>query len=356
MRYLTPATEESLFGMFKGFLDESESSDGRAQAFVVAGFVGSGAESDRVEGRWKEAVKPIGEFHAKNFFKRHSDGSMAGMYKHLSVKDAEDCALSLIDLLSASQLEPIGMALDVQCFRSLSEDERRWMTSAVTYGKSWPMQGAPNDPYFAGFHYCLTSANEYTPEGESMYLTFHRHESREGNAKKIYNELKGLGGKWGARLAETLLFSSQYEAVLLQAADLLAHAIGQAIRPEGKRNKVTEYALNKLAFKKEYIRVMDVKSLDAHLRKCPFRKTFWEGEGLSDWDFFEQARVQGMNVLAIRSPEGVYLTHHIKRDKVRVVDELDAQPSRNLGARNLTTRQEDSTKKIRESDENSFDS
>lgn len=98
---------------------------------------------------------------------------------------------------------------------------------------------------------------------------------------------------------------------------------------------------------------MDVKSLDAHLCKCPFRTTFWQE--LSDWDFFEQLRVQKLNVLAIKNPEGVYLTHHIKRDKVQVVDELDAVPLSDLGARNLTDRREDSTIKTRESDENSVD-
>lgn len=336
-------------------MDESESSDGSMRASVVAGFMGKGAECDRVESAWKELVKPIREFHAKNFLKRHDDGSMAGMYKHLSVDEAESCAISLVDLLSESQLEPIGMALDSQCYRTLSEDERRWMTAAVPYSKTWPMEGAPSDPFFAGFHYCLTAANEYTPESDRMSLTFHRHEAREGNARKLYNEIRGLGGKWGARLAEIISFSSQYDAVLLQAADLLANSIAQAIRPEGKRNRVTEHALNKLAFKRAYIRVMDGKSLDAHLCKCPFRTTFWKD--LSDWDFFEQLRVQGLNVLAIKNTDGLYLTHHIKRNKVRVVQEVDAEPlSDDLGARNRTDRREDSTTNKRESDENSVDS
>ncbi len=341
--------------MFKGYMDESESSDGNVQAFVVAGFVGRGTECDRVENEWKELVRPIGEFHGKDFVKRREDGSMAGMYKHLSVDEAESCAISLVDLLSSSTLEPIGMALDSKCYKTLSEDERRWMTAAVPYSRTWPMEGAPNDPFFAGFHYCLSSSNEYTPEGEIMRLTFHRHGVREGNAKKIYNEIRELGGKWGARLAETVLFSSQYDAVLLQAADLLAHSIGQAIRPEGKRNRVTEYALNKLAFKREYVRVMDVKSIDAHLCKCPFRTTFWQE--LSDWDFFEQFRVQGVNVLAIRNPDGLYLTRHIRRNRVKVVQELDAVPlSDDLGARNRTDRREDSTINKRVSKENSVDS
>lgn len=101
---------------------------------------------------------------------------------------------------------------------------------------------------------------------------------------------------------------------------------------------------------------MDLKAIDRHLQKCPFRKTFWRE--MSDWDFLEQARVQGMEVLAIKHSEGVYLTHHIKREKVEVIQEIDAEPLSgvDLGARNRTDRLDDATKNKRESEENSVDS
>lgn len=235
--------------MFKGFIDEGSSTDGQSEAFVVAGFCGPESVSDSAKDKWIEAVKPIGELHCLEFFKRHKDRSMAGIYKQISVREAESCVIRLIDFLTESGLKPIGIAIDAKCFLSLSEDERRWMTSAVPHGKSWPMEGAPNDPYFVGFHYCINVANDITPEGEVICLTFDRHGPREGNARKIYKELRDSGGKHGARLAEKLLFSSRREAVLLQAADLLAYSIAQALRPEGERHKVVEYALQKLAFK-----------------------------------------------------------------------------------------------------------
>jgi hypothetical protein len=100
---------------------------------------------------------------------------------------------------------------------------------------------------------------------------------------------------------------------------------------------------------------MNVRSLDVHLQKCPFRRTFWEG-CQSEADFFEQLRVQGANVLAIKNPDGLYLTHHIRREKVRVVQEVDALPLPGLGARNLTVGREDSTTNKRVSAENSVDS
>ncbi len=131
--------------------------------------------------------------------------------------------------------------------------------------------------------------------------------------------------------------------------------MGQAIKEEKRRNRLTNIALEQLAYDRDYIRVMDVRILDTHLRKCPFRKTFWQG-CQSDPDFFEQLRIQGANVLAIKNPEGLYLTHHLRREKVRVVQELEALPLSGLGTRNLTDGREDSTTYNRVSDENSVDS
>ena len=58
--------------MFKGYMDESDSGDDALQAFVVAGFAGNEKECERVESAWKELVKPIVEFHGKNFLDRKS--------------------------------------------------------------------------------------------------------------------------------------------------------------------------------------------------------------------------------------------------------------------------------------------
>ena len=239
--------------MFTGFMDESGIASGD-RACVIAGFVGTGDECDKVGDEWSVLVKPLGELHSCEFFSRRSDGSLTGIYKHLNVGDAESCVHKLIDMLAESKLEPMGMALDARAFMSLHEDERRWMTSAVLYDKSWPMQGAIKTPWFAPFHYCVTQANGYTPEGEKIHLTFDRQNEFEGNARKIYQELKDLGGKWGGRLAETLTFSSRSEAVLLQAADLLAYVMAWAVLGRDMRDKVAAHALEKLGYNKEYVR------------------------------------------------------------------------------------------------------
>jgi hypothetical protein len=332
--------------MFKSFFDETGKTVSD-KVSVVAGFAGNETECDRVTAEWSKIVAPIKEFHALEFFPRNSDGTMTGIYKGIPVADAEAVVRKLIELLAGSKLEPIGMALHAEAFGQLTDDERRYLTAAVLYGKDWSQQGAPNKPHIACLHYCITQANRYTPEGEQMQITFDQQNVPEATTTtKIYNQLKAAGDKWGDRLADSLLHSSRHEAVLLQAADLLTYVIAWSLKDAGIRDEIGNLAVTKLAVEREYIRAMDTKSLDDHLKSCPFRSTFWQD--LSEPDYFEQIRAQGVEVLVYRNPDRIYLTRHIRRDKVRVVDELDPQPLPR-GGLNLPTAREDSTKNIRES-------
>lgn len=324
--------------MFKGFMDEAGLMP-QDIACAVAGFVGHEDSCDSTAEKWSEVVKPIGYFHAKELFKR-PEGKMTGIYKGIDPKAADDCAIALINTLKESRLVPFGLAINAIIFTTLSLDEKKWMTSAKLYGKDWPSQGS-TQPYFACFHYCITEANQFTPENDKIYLTFDRQETFVGNAQKIYNQLKDTGGKWGDRLGETIAFTDKQSAVLLQAADLLAHSIGQLLNKEGKPNRVVQYALDNLAIGKEYMVAMDVPSLDEHLKKCPFRTTFWEG--FSDPDVIEQVAVQGHTVLTYKAAEGIYLAHHLKADKVRTIATI-APKSQPLDGLNLTDDRDDSTK------------
>ena len=331
--------------MFKSFLDAA-STGKTSRATTVAGFAGTADECDRVAGLWKELVKPIKEFHACKFFPRTPEGRMSGIYKGLSVKDAEDCVVSLIDLVAGSSLLPIRLAIDAAAFRSLHEDERRWMTATVAFGRSWPSEGAPERAHVAPFYYCLTSLNEYTPAGEQMYVTFDREDGNEATTIRTYNGVKHLGSPWGDKLAESIVHSSRLKAVLLQAADLLAYVITLTVT-KAPRNKVALYALKKLAFMRDYVRAMDTEGIDKHLIKCPFRKTFWNG--MTEPDFLEQLRLANVEVLAYKGNDGIYLSHYVRREKRKAIYELDL---RSLGT--PMHFQEDSTRNTRVSSASSI--
>jgi hypothetical protein len=300
--------------MFKSFFDESGTGDDDPVC-VMAGFAGNADECDRVAREWEELVRTAGpgEFHAHEFWSR-VDGKMTGIYKNMSVTQAEYHVEDLINLLKGSQLTPIGLALDSNAFRSLHQDERRYLTSHVLYGKDWPSQGAPSTPYFMAFHYFLNAANGYTPEGETMYVTFDLHRQYESTAQRMYSDLLKLGGQWSGRLADAIVYASRFRAVLLQASDLLAHAIMAALPEPSQRDRIAQYALESLAWEKDFVRVMDIKGLDHHLKPCFCRRTFWPG--LTSPDLIEKARIAGGKVLAIKGSGGVYLSHHISADQI----------------------------------------
>jgi len=107
----------------------------------------------------------------------------------------------------------------------------------VNYGKSWPMEGTPNDRYFTDYHYLRVPRMSAPRKAKSCISRSIDTRYEKETPQKIYREMKALGGKWGERLANTVLFSSQYDAVLLKAADLLAHSIGQGIKAEDRGHK-----------------------------------------------------------------------------------------------------------------------
>ena len=73
LRKLTPATDTSLFAMFKAYFDEGGiTKSDRAAAF--AGFMGDETRCDETAMKWAEIVQPIGEFHATEFFGRGASG------------------------------------------------------------------------------------------------------------------------------------------------------------------------------------------------------------------------------------------------------------------------------------------
>jgi hypothetical protein len=322
VRRLTAATDGSRYLMLKSYFDIAGTGT-QHKACTCAGFAGDENECDRVASEWNVIVKPIGEFHALEFFPRNENGGMTGIYKGISVRDAEACVFSLIDLLASSSLTPIGMALHAEAFRTLHIDERRWLTTAAIFGKSWPSEGSPKKPYIATFIYCLHGCNDYTPDGDTIYVTLDLDTSTAASEVKIYNQTRKLSGKWGGKLGESLLHSSRHKAVLLQAADLLAYSINWSVQ-EVPNNRIIDCALAKLAINKSFVVIMDTKQLDLHLQHCPFRRTFWSG--MTDPDFIEQLRSQDVKVLACKMGDGSYRTHTIDKSQVKIIQEFAAIP------------------------------
>jgi len=339
--------------MLKSFFDEGGITK-QDRAAVFAGFMGDETACDSAALKWADIVKPIGEFHATEFFSRGPLGRMLGRYSHLNSDEADAVVMNLVDLLYESKLEPIGLAIDAEVFRTLSEDERRWMTSAVVDNKTWPSQGSPKNPQFACFSYCLTEANKFTRPEEKMFVTCAHTTVFENTMSRIYADflvVEDSAGERGDRLADTIIFSTPSECFLLQAADLLAFVMGKNVIQEKINNSVIQYALEKLALQREFVGAMDQKSIDMHLRRHPFRTTFWKG--MTEPDYLEELRIQGIEVLASKVGGGIYRTHKLSPKNLQLLGKAGAHRVESL---NRTQCLSDETKNIEVAGENKIDS
>lgn len=306
--------------MFEAFLDESGME--KNISVVIAGIVGRNHECDLAAERWSDALQNAGvnkPFHSIEFWNR-TGNRMHGPYKHLSISDGDLLATLFTEIVTSLSLRPIGIAVDARAFRGLSEDERRWLTTNTRSGKDWNSQGSPSNPYFFAFQACTQIAANEVPLGEKVYFTFDRQDRFADRARKLYNETMALKNEFTERMGAGIVFTDKVEAVLLQAADFVAYLSRWYAEDAKSMPVVASECFKQMAEPQDSkIYLVTPENLDELLRRCPFRKTFWEG--LTKPDFVEQIRMSGYNVLAYRFGD-VYLSHHIRPSNLRAIGRL----------------------------------
>jgi hypothetical protein len=242
---------------------------------------------------------------------------MKGVYAHLHKCEARDLLLRLID--SIKSLTPVAIAVGVEQYNALSEDERRWLTTNATVTSNWPAEGMPSAPYFLCFQHCVISSTKLIPEGEKIFYTFDRQDAYREKAGELYNQILELPLDRISRLGDTVAFSSKREAVLLQAADLLVFVMrwfAQSSMAEVD-DDIARRVLRQFVLEKDSVVAGRVDFLDKLLQSCPFRSSFWQG--MTEPDFIEDLRNQNVRVLPARGADGVYRSTFVPRDKVRIV-------------------------------------
>ena len=217
-------------------MDESGIHDD-ARVCVVAGYVGPIEEWAGFRQDWngtldKYKVKRECGFHARLFFRRHLSGKpQHEHYRHLSAEDAENFLGALVGAITGSNLRLIGSAVDVPLFRSLTEDERRYLTGGLHNGRKWTRQGAPTKPYYLPFSHGVIRAGSRTPKSQKVRIVMSRQAQYEMNALELYDLMLAHRKprlKVGNRLARKMQFSGPVEVVELQAADLICWALHNA--------------------------------------------------------------------------------------------------------------------------------
>ena len=206
--------------MFNSYIDDSGVQDRRVCG--LAGFVGTIAQMDRLDREWKSTLEKFEVpaekgFHSKEFF--HHEGC----FKEWNRARWRSFLNRLLDAIYKSRAVCIGSMIDVSYFMSMSEDQRRWFTGGFRGGQ-WDSEGSPSNPYFAALTGAVVGAAKNTPVGQKVTLIFDRQDQYEKKARMTYNDmLKFDIPDVTGKLADDIIFSSRFSAVVLQAADLMAY-------------------------------------------------------------------------------------------------------------------------------------
>jgi hypothetical protein len=177
------ATATSRFGMFKSYMDETGITAGDRYC-TIGGYVGLAEAWERIEHDWKFVLDnfEVPYFHALEFYGDDKKKFYVGW------KEGERRAFidALFDCLKDRDVSLFGTAIDVDVFKSLTEDERRYLTGGQHNGMKWIKHGAPTKPYFVPFQLVLiNSATSITP-GDVLYPVMSRQEQYKIHALELY--------------------------------------------------------------------------------------------------------------------------------------------------------------------------
>lgn len=210
-------------GGYKALFDESGIHD-RAPICVVAGYIGSLSEWRRFDEAWEPYSKDPG-FHAKSFFARDNQGHRVPPYDSWDDERGQKYLGYLLESVTTLKLYPVGALVDVQAFRRYSKDERRLLTGGyATRSGKWKHSGAPTKPYYTVFIHAVLSALDRADRHDwKIHFVCDRQRQFAPLALKLYSRMKDDLEPIDSDRMGAITFESRYEAIGLQAADLLAY-------------------------------------------------------------------------------------------------------------------------------------
>jgi hypothetical protein len=212
--------------MMQAYLDES-GIDHESDFCILAGYVGGIGKWKRFERTWRTTLKLYGvkEFHAKRFFQRDSRGQRLDEYTNWTDKKADDFIRELINCIISVKVYPVSCSVVKAAWNRLTYGERRYLTGGIFDAGKFTTSGAPSKAYFVPFQFCIYMATDFCGRGQKVHFAFDLNKDLHGYSREVFKLLKQLPGlSWGPKLGEPS-WPTSFEAVQLQAADLLAYLL-----------------------------------------------------------------------------------------------------------------------------------
>jgi hypothetical protein len=215
-----------LFAMIQAYLDES-GIDEKSAVCILAGYVGSIGQWKRFERAWRKIIARYGvrEFHAKRFFQRDKRGQRLDEYVDWTDARADSFIRELINCIVSVKVYPVSCSLVKADWNQLTYGERRYLTGGIFDAGKFTTSGAASKAYFVPFQFCIYMATDFCGRGQKVRFAFDLNKDLQGYAREYFKVLKKLPGlSWGPKLGQPS-WPTSFEAVQLQAADLLAYLL-----------------------------------------------------------------------------------------------------------------------------------
>lgn len=243
---------------------------------VVAGFIGSPKHWDNFNNAWESVITEagVGEFHAREFFGRHS---AKGSEKHpFHSWPADKATRFLNDLLAVIQehrarISPLKSSLDVSDFRSFSWGERQWLTGGTWDHKrgKFLSSGAPTRLYHVPAQGVIGDALDHAhPADCKVHFVLDEQSVMQEGFSQI---IRGVRDKpqYRQQLSQLgdVTFGPSVTHPGIQAADLLVHCLYSNYRLRHKLDDERRHALTAILGERWRIAVFKAKNLEMLLSK-----------------------------------------------------------------------------------------
>jgi hypothetical protein len=212
--------------MVESYCDESGINAG-SPVCIVAGFFGGANQWRSFEKGWHDILERVelDEFHARDFWARDRDGGMVGKYRGWTPEKASRFLDELVDVGTSVEIHPVSCTVVAADWEKVPEEQRRFATSAKFRRSTQKLAstGAPTQPYFLCFQWCVHNASKYCRPDLKIDFFFDLNKKFDAHAMAVWDQMKGdTRSRVNDRLGE-LSFPTSSERAGLQLADLFAY-------------------------------------------------------------------------------------------------------------------------------------
>lgn len=210
------------------FADES-GVHGESKFCLVVGFIASPRQWILAESDWAKVLSQYKttEFHAKDFFGRNPNGKR-GLYDNWTSAKANAFLEDLLSIAKQHRLYPVGGAVDVEDFNTLTHCQKRFLTGGlIKQSRKWATSGAPSKPYYFAMNLLVVDALNHADPRTKVNFIFDEQVNLEARAVQTFRETVLLGplanGRSGDQI-KSISFVRSVDFSGIQLADMYSYA------------------------------------------------------------------------------------------------------------------------------------